>query len=91
MKWSELKEEEECEKLYHAIQEQNVSFQMIADGKDRLIKQFQDELKKKDDGYSKKIKDEAVDIKDLVTQMRSQFFTLRDQHLRELEEIQKKF
>jgi hypothetical protein len=34
-----------------------VAFQMICDGKDRLIKQFQEELKKKDDDYSKKLKD----------------------------------
>lgn len=36
---------------------------MIIDGKDRLIKIFQEELKKKDDDYTKKLKDEALDIK----------------------------
>ena len=42
MKWSELKEEEECEKLYQAIQEQKVTFRNIIEGKERLIEQFTD-------------------------------------------------
>lgn len=61
-----------------------VAFQMICDGKDRLIKQFQEELKKKDDDYSKKLKDEAFDIKEMIKRMRKQFFDLRDQHFKEL-------
>jgi dynein regulatory complex protein 1 len=91
MKWSELKEEEECEKLYQAIQEQKSTFKNIVDGKERLIDQFTDELKKKDDDYVKMLKEESQDIKQLVSRMRSQFFTLRDENLKELEEIQRKF
>lgn len=91
MKWSELKEEEECEKLFQAIQEQKSTFKNIIEGKERLIDQFTDELKKKDDEYVKMLKDQSTDIKDLVNKMRGQFFTLRDENLKELEEIQRKF
>ena len=64
---------------------------MIVEGKDRLIKEFQEELKRKDDDYSKKLKNEAFDIKDMISRMRSQLFTLRDQNFKELEDIQKEF
>jgi hypothetical protein len=37
------------------------------------------------------LKDQSQDIKQLVGRMRSQFFTLRDENLKELEEIQRKF
>jgi dynein regulatory complex protein 1 len=63
----------------------------IIDGKQRLIDQFTNELKKKDDDYVKMVKDQSQDIKQLVGRMRSQFFTLRDENLKELEEIQRKF
>lgn len=56
-----------------------------------MIQEFTDELKKKDDDYVKMLKDQSHDIKLLVGRMRSQFFTLRDENLKELEEIQRKF
>jgi len=48
-------------------------------------------LKKKDDQYSKTLKEQASDIKVLVSKMREQYFALRDQSIRELDEIQRKF
>ena len=48
-------------------------------------------MKKKDDQYTKTLKSQAEDIKDLVKKMREQYSTLRDQSLKELEEIQAKF
>jgi len=48
-------------------------------------------LKKKDDEYSKTLKQEASDIKVLVSKMREQYFALRDQSVNELEEIQRRF
>jgi hypothetical protein len=37
------------------------------------------------------LKEQANDIKVLVSKMREQYFALRDQSISELEEIQKKF
>lgn len=78
MKWSELKEEEECEKLFQAIQEQKATFKNIIDGKERLIEQFTEELKTKDDDYVKMLKEQSKDVKLLVDRMHSQYSTLRD-------------
>lgn len=53
--------------------------------KDKLINEFWEELKKKDDQYSKTLKEQASDIKVLVSKMREQYFALRDQSIQELE------
>lgn len=37
------------------------------EGKDSLIKEFWDELKKKDDEYVKMLKEESEDIKKMIT------------------------
>lgn len=37
------------------------------------------------------MKEQASDIKALVSKMREQYFALRDQSIQELEEIQKRF
>lgn len=37
------------------------------------------------------LKEQSQDIKLLVGRMRGQYFTLRDENLKELEEIQRKF
>ena len=59
--------------------------------KDKLINEFWEELKKKDDQYSKTMKEQSSDIKVLVARMRDQYFALRDQSSRELDEVQQKF
>lgn len=64
---------------------------MIIGAKDRLIKEFQNELKRKDDSYSKTLKSQSEDIKVLVAKMRQQYFALRDQSLNELDSIQTQF
>lgn len=48
-------------------------------------------MKKKDDQYSKTLKEQAADIRLLVSKMREQYFALRDQSIAELEEIQRRF
>ncbi len=77
--------------LIKAIGEQKEAFKLIIAAKDKLINQFWDELKKKDDQYTKTLKEEANDIKILVSKMRDQYFALRDQSIKELDEIQKTF
>ena len=74
-----------------AIGEQKEAFKLIIAAKDKLINEFWDELKKKDDQYTKTLKEEANDIKILVSKMRDQYFALRDQSIKELDEIQKTF
>ena len=52
------------------------------EAKDKLIQEFQNELKKKDDQYSKTLKQQGEDVKILVAKMREQYFALRDQSLK---------
>lgn len=77
MKWAELKEYEECEELNKAIDDQKSIFQIIVEGKDKLIKEFWDELKKKDDDYVKMLKEHSSDIETMIINMRKQFFDIR--------------
>lgn len=74
-----------------AINEQKETFKLIIGAKDKLINEFWEELKKKDDQYTKTLKEQASDIKVLVSKMREQYFILRDQSIRELDEIQRTF
>lgn len=53
--------------------------------KDKLIKEFQNELKKKDDQYTKTLKGQGKDIEELVDKMRKQYEALRAQSLKELD------
>ena len=57
---------------------------MIVEGKDKLIKEFWDELKKKDDDYVKMLKEHASDIGTMIASMRRQFFDIRQRNLLEL-------
>lgn len=50
-------------KFIQAIEQQKSAFKNIIDGKQRLIKQFWDQLKKKDDDYVKMMKQQSQDIK----------------------------
>lgn len=59
-------------------------FNEIINGKESLIREFWEELKKKDDQYIKMLKDQQIEIKDIVGGMRSQFYEIRDANLREL-------
>ena len=77
--------------VIQAIQEQKESFQQIISAKDKLIKEFQNQLKKKDDQYTKNMKSQEEDTKTLIVKMREQYFALRDQSLKELEEVQNQF
>lgn len=53
-----------------AIQQQKEAFKIIIAAKDKLIAEFWEELKKKDDQYTKTLKEQSNDIKVLVSKMR---------------------
>jgi dynein regulatory complex protein 1 len=70
MKWSEMREIEECEELKKEIEEQGKLFQEVRDGKNNLTNKFQEELKKKEDEYSKMLRRQARDISVTIEKMR---------------------
>lgn len=57
MKWLELKELEEPEELNKEIKALQDKFNTVMNEKNNLIKEFWDELKKKDDEYVKMLKE----------------------------------
>ncbi|KAL4463401.1 hypothetical protein ABPG72_011613 [Tetrahymena utriculariae] len=91
MKWAELKELDECEELNREMQDQQQTFQQIIEGKENLRKEFEEELKRKDDEYVKMLKEQSNDIKDMISKMRSQFYKIRDANMQELEDIERHF
>ncbi|CAD8071663.1 unnamed protein product [Paramecium sonneborni] len=89
--WCNLQEKDECEELNKLINQQKDKFAQIMHAKDELIKQFLDELNKKDDDFGKMIKEQAIDIQTLIQKMRSQFFQLRECIHEDLEAIENEY
>lgn len=66
-------------------------FGQIIAGKDSIRKEFEDELKRKDDEYVKMLKEQSNDIKDMISKMRNKFEEIRAANLIELDDIEKSF
>ena len=89
--WQDLEDKEDCEELAAEIEKQKEACKAIIDSKDTLIKQFMEQLKQKDDEYVKALKKQGEDIEKLIEAMRKQFFEMRLQYARELNEIEGAF
>ena len=77
--------------LQAEIDKQRNSCDEIIASKDRLIKQFQQELKIKDEEYVKMLKSQAEDIEILIKRMRTQFYQLRTQYENQLDNVEQQF
>jgi dynein regulatory complex protein 1 len=91
LKWSELRNIEECDTLFKEITKQKESFGEILNAKNRLIQRFKDDLRKKDDDYVKMLSQQKVDIDEILKKMREQFYSLRKMYLMELNDIETEF
>lgn len=56
IKWSKMRSIEECETLQKEIKNQYGLFKEVRKAKDDMIEQFQEDLKKKEDDYTKMLK-----------------------------------
>lgn len=90
-KWQELEDKEDCEELAHEIELQKSHCMSIIQNKERLIKEFQETLKNKDDEYIKSLKKQGEDIDRLIALMRIQFNSMRDEYNTQLNEIEAAF
>ena len=90
-KWQELDEREDCEQLAVEIEDQKKECQAILDSKDKLIMQFQEQLKQKDEEYVKSLKTQRQAIDKMISSMRDQYDKLRRQYATELAEIENEF
>merc|ERR1719482_2577791 len=88
MKWADLLNMDIPQDLHDQLMVQKDACQAILDSKDRRIREFQTELKNKDEEYIKVLKQQSTDITSLVGQMREQYFALRKNYEEQLEEIE---
>jgi len=91
IKWDDLLELEECEELAAAIEEQKAECRKIIENKDKLIKEFQEEIKEKDGFYVKAIRKQEEDIEKIIALMRKQYVSIRDEYALQLEAIEETF
>mmetsp|Transcript_8300 Transcript_8300/g.21013 ORF Transcript_8300/g.21013 Transcript_8300/m.21013 type:complete len:666 (-) Transcript_8300:22-2019(-) len=91
MKWADLLNMDIPQELNEQLRYQKNACQQIIESKDRRIRDFQTELKNKDEEYIKMLKQQSADITSLVVKMRDQYHTLRRHYERQLEEIETAF
>lgn len=91
MKWQALYEKNIPQDLLKEINAQKEACDKIIHSKDRLISEFQQELKQKDEEYVKALKKQAEDIDRLISTMHQQTKALIGAYEEELEEIETAF
>ena len=90
-KWSRAKGRRIPQALHELLQQQKVACDAMIGEKDRLIADFEQELKAKDDEYVKYLKKQAEDVDLLLERMEEQARTLAKAYREELGEIEKAF
>jgi len=91
MKWADLLNMDIPQELNEQLQFQKDACQQIIESKDRRIRDFQTELKNKDEEYIKVLKQQSTDITSLIKKMRMQYGTMRRHYEEQLEEIEEAF
>jgi dynein regulatory complex protein 1 len=91
MKWQALYEKTIPQDLLKEINAQKEACDKIIHSKDRLIAEFQQELKQKDEDYVKALKKQAEDIDRLISTMHQQTKALIGAYEEELAEIETAF
>ena len=87
LKWDDLLELEDYRELYEKIEELKKECQEIIDGKGKIIEDFLRELKEKETFYVKALRGQENDIEKMINSMREQYYSLRDEYLKQLAEI----
>lgn len=91
MKWADLLNMDIPQELNEQLEFQKKACQQIIDTKDRRIRDFQQELKNKDEEYIKMLKQQSADITSIIAKMRDQYQTMRKYYEEQLDEIEKAF
>jgi len=91
MKWADLLNMDIPQELNDQLQFQVNACNQIIESKDRRIRDFQTELKNKDEEYIKMLKQQSADITSLIGKMRDQYHTLRRHYEQQLEQIEEAF
>ena len=91
MRWAELLDQNMPQELHKEIVSQKAACANIISSKDELIREFQQQLKSKDEEYVKALKQQADDIEEMLTRMRLEFKELQEEYEVELEAIEAAF
>ncbi|KAK2156744.1 hypothetical protein LSH36_206g03032 [Paralvinella palmiformis] len=90
-KWESALQKEIPQDLHEMLMQQKAACDAMIDEKNKLINDFQMELKQKDDHYVKDLKKQADDIDLLIERMDEQVKQLTKAKREELDEIEKAF
>ena len=90
-KWSEGKNKKIPQEIQELLHQQRAACSEMRDEKDKLINEFQQELKAKDDQYVKHLKKQAEDVDLVLERMEEQAKTLMKAYHEELTQIEKSF
>ncbi|XP_061176506.1 dynein regulatory complex protein 1-like [Saccostrea echinata] len=90
-KWEQALQKEIPQSLYQMLRQQKDACKAIVLDKNKLIKDFQEELQKKDDLYIKDLKKQADDIDLMIERMEEQIKSLSTSYKTEIEEIERAF
>ena len=91
MRWQELMNYNMPQDLMVELRKQKGGCERIISSKDELIKEFNNELKSKDEEYVKSLKQQEEDITQLLSRMRTQYNDLQKEYEVELEQIEDAF
>jgi len=91
MKWADLLNMDIPQELHEQLQMQKNACAQIIESKDRRIRDFQTELKNKDEEYVKMLKQQSTDITGLIKGKRDQYHMLRQNYEKQLEDIEGAF
>merc|ERR1719482_942437 len=91
MKWADLLNMDIPQELNDQLQFQVNACNQIIESKERRIRDFQTELKNKDEEYIKMLKQQSFDITSIIGKMRDQYHTLRRHYEQQLEQIEEAF
>ena len=79
------------QELHDLLGQQIADYEEMTNEKNRLIKEFESELKVKDDQYIRDLKQQAEDVDLLLERMENQARTLAQAYNKELREIDNAF
>lgn len=88
MKWAELLEKDIPQELFTEIHTQMAACTDIIKSKDNLISDFMLQLRKKDEEYVRALRQQAEDIDELLTKIRTEYKTIQTEYDKELDGIE---
>lgn len=88
MRWAELLERDIPQELHKEIQTQMITCRASIKSKDDIIKEFQCQLRGKDEEYVKTLRKQSADVAELLTRIRREFVDMQGEYAKEIEAIE---